>query len=297
MMKTLVGDRLAAFIELIDKSHADYSYSVMLVTVACYSAAALCRLLRLYEYRARHRQAVRRRGSAQFQRAFLRHQHSGILAPLAYEPDPLAHRLSVHATVDVAARLWPSRTDRCDLAQHDHHRPVARFHAQLSRFRRPSGRLSQHDCPDPRRAHATEARRGKTNQAQSESWAWRPCDRFLGAALTFALMSFSMIFFHSPTWDQAISVLAQILGFAPSGSDRLVGYAGLSYRSRMDLHGHRALCRRGRPGARRLSRPIGEVAPPWLQYGVCLFLLYVLSTAGSGTFHIRPILTPDSSAS
>ena len=37
MMKTLVGDRLGAFIELIDQSHANYSYGVMLTTVACYT--------------------------------------------------------------------------------------------------------------------------------------------------------------------------------------------------------------------------------------------------------------------
>ena len=41
MMKTLVGDRLAAFIDVVDQSHSDYSYSVMLTTVACY-------LLQLY---------------------------------------------------------------------------------------------------------------------------------------------------------------------------------------------------------------------------------------------------------
>jgi alginate O-acetyltransferase complex protein AlgI len=41
MMKLLVGDRLAAFIELVDASHTDYSYSVMVTTVACY-------LLQLY---------------------------------------------------------------------------------------------------------------------------------------------------------------------------------------------------------------------------------------------------------
>jgi alginate O-acetyltransferase complex protein AlgI len=37
MLKTLVGDRLAAFIDVVDKSHADYRYSVMLATVACYT--------------------------------------------------------------------------------------------------------------------------------------------------------------------------------------------------------------------------------------------------------------------
>ena len=41
MMKLLVGDRLAAFIDVVDTSHSDYSYSVMLATVACY-------LLQLY---------------------------------------------------------------------------------------------------------------------------------------------------------------------------------------------------------------------------------------------------------
>jgi alginate O-acetyltransferase complex protein AlgI len=37
MMKTLVGDRLAAFIDVVDNSHADLAYSVMLTTVACYT--------------------------------------------------------------------------------------------------------------------------------------------------------------------------------------------------------------------------------------------------------------------
>jgi hypothetical protein len=40
----------------------------------------------------------------------------------------------------------------------------------------------------------------------------------------------------------------------------------------------------GAPGFRRLARPVDGVAPPWLQYGVCLFLLSILSTAGSGRF-------------
>ena len=36
MMKLLVGDRLADFIALIDQSHSDYSYSVLLITVGSY---------------------------------------------------------------------------------------------------------------------------------------------------------------------------------------------------------------------------------------------------------------------
>ena len=36
MMKLLVGDRLLAFIDAVDQSHADYRYSVVVTTVACY---------------------------------------------------------------------------------------------------------------------------------------------------------------------------------------------------------------------------------------------------------------------
>ena len=58
---------------------------------------------------------------------------------------------------------------------------------------------------------------GKTGQVQRETLAWGTVVLFLGAVLTFALMSFTMIFFHSATWDQAMSVLAQLIGLAPSG--------------------------------------------------------------------------------
>jgi hypothetical protein len=40
----------------------------------------------------------------------------------------------------------------------------------------------------------------------------------------------------------------------------------------------------GAPGAREAARSVGKVAPNWLQYGVCLFLLSVLATEGSGHF-------------
>ena len=105
MMKTLVGDRLAAFIELIDKSHTDYSYSVMLTTVACY-------MLQLYADFAGYTNIALGigklfgvEGPPNFNAPFAAVNIQEILAPLAHEPDQLGHRLSVHATVDVAARL------------------------------------------------------------------------------------------------------------------------------------------------------------------------------------------------
>ena len=58
---------------------------------------------------------------------------------------------------------------------------------------------------------------GKTDQFGKRP-GYGGAGTFLGAVVTFALMSFSMIFFHSPTWDQAMSVLSQVFGVAPSGS-------------------------------------------------------------------------------
>ena len=92
MMKLLVGDRLAAFIDLIDTSHTDYSYSIMLTTVACY-------LLQLYADFAGYTnialgigQLFGDRGAAELQCAFYGGQHSGILAPLAHEFDRCGSR-------------------------------------------------------------------------------------------------------------------------------------------------------------------------------------------------------------
>ena len=39
-----------------------------------------------------------------------------------------------------------------------------------------------------------------------------------------------------------------------------------------------------RPAPGALIRSVEGLAPQWLQYGVCLFLLTVLSTEGSGRF-------------
>ena len=131
---------------------------------------------------------------------------------------------------------------------------------------------------------------GKTNQVRQETWVWRRLVPFLGTVLTFALMSFSMIFFHSRTWDQAMSVLAQVSARGKR-VDRLVGHTGLSGGAGVDLHGDRSLCRVGDPASRALSQSVGAAVPHWLQYGVCLFLLTVLSTAGKWTFHLWSILT------
>jgi alginate O-acetyltransferase complex protein AlgI len=105
-----------------------------------------------------------------------------------------------------------------------------------------------------------------------------------GMILTFALMSLSTIFWHSPTWEQATSILAQVLGLAPSGP---VGWAdmppGLTVQTFVCV-GVALYVGAGAPGARGLVQSAARLAPNWLQYGVCLFLLFVLATNGSGRF-------------
>jgi hypothetical protein len=97
-------------------------------------------------------------------------------------------------------------------------------------------------------------------------------------------MSFSQIFFHSPTFGQATSILAQIAGVAPSG---LTDWSDLPLNLTVPAWicmGVALYLGAGAPGARGLFGSLNRTAPNWLQYGVCLFLLSVLSTEGSGQF-------------
>jgi alginate O-acetyltransferase complex protein AlgI len=107
---------------------------------------------------------------------------------------------------------------------------------------------------------------------------------FAGMALTFALMSFSQIFWHSPTWGQALSILKQVLALTPSGPLGL-SHLGLDVVVPVSICAAIALfVGAGAPGAKWFAAQAERVAPHWLQYGVCLFLLTVLSTEGGGRF-------------
>jgi D-alanyl-lipoteichoic acid acyltransferase DltB (MBOAT superfamily) len=106
----------------------------------------------------------------------------------------------------------------------------------------------------------------------------------LGAVTTFALMSFSMIFVHSTTWDQAIAILKQLLGFAPSGSLHWSDIGPDMVLSAYVCIGISLFVGAGSPGAKWLLARVDRVAPRWLQYGFCLFLLSVFFSDGSGQF-------------
>ena len=284
MMKTLVGDRLAAFIALIDQSHSDFSYSIMLTTVACY-------MLQLYADFAGYTNIALGVG-----KLFGVEGPPNFNAPFAaVNIQELWRRWHMSLTLWLTDYLFtPMSMSLRDYGQAGliggiclNMIIIGIWHGFTLNFLA-FGMLHALFLSVTVLVLGARARRkraaGRTKQAQGETWISRYGAPFLGAASTFALMSFSMIFFHSPTWGQAMSVLAQILGLAPSGS---MGWS--------DIPAHRTvpawICMgialyvgAGAPGARGLAQSINGVAPQWLQYGVCLFLLTVLSTEGTGRF-------------
>jgi alginate O-acetyltransferase complex protein AlgI len=284
MMKLLVGDRLADFIGHIDTSHSDYSYSVMLTTVACY-------LLQLFADFSGYTNIALGIGklfgvegppnfNAPFSAAniqeFWRRWHMSLTLWLTdYLFMPLSMTLRDYGQAGLIGAIFLNMII------------IGIWHAFTLNYL-VFGILQAVFLSVTVLILGARTRRkriaGKTNQVQQETWVRRRLVPFLGAVLTFALMSFSMIFFHSPTWDQAMSVLAQVSGLAPSGS---IGWSGIPAYLTVPAWTCMAIALyvgAGRPGSRALSRSVNAVAPHWLQYGVCLFLLTVLSTAGSGRF-------------
>jgi len=106
----------------------------------------------------------------------------------------------------------------------------------------------------------------------------------LGMLLTFALMSSTQIFFHSGTFAQAWGIVRQILGVLPSGT-RAIGEiapgASATFAA-CALIAAWAGC--GAPGASGLSARIAPLVPRWLQYGIGLFLLAILTPDSAGSF-------------
>jgi alginate O-acetyltransferase complex protein AlgI len=284
MMKLLVGDRLADFIALIDQSHSDYAYSVLLTTIACY-------LLQLYADFSGYTNIALGVGklfgiegppnfnapfSAVNIQEFWRRWHMSLTLWLTdYLFTPLSMTLRDYGQAGLIGAIFINMI------------VIGIWHAFTLNYL-VFGILQAIFLSVTVLTLGARTRRkraaGKTNQVERETWAQRYVVPFLGAALTFVLMSFSMIFFHSQTWGQAMSVLAQVCGVSPSGS---IGWSSIpAY-----LAAPAWICMAialyvgaGAPGVRGLSRSAEKIAPRWLQYGVCLSLLMLLSTAGSGRF-------------
>ena len=104
--------------------------------------------------------------------------------------------------------------------------------------------------------------------------------KFGGMALTFALVSFSTIFWHCPTWSEAMSLLGQTLGVTPSGP-RGISDLGPSVVMTVCICAAVALYHGlGAPGTSWAAAQLDKASPRWLQYGACVFLLATLSTVG-----------------
>jgi D-alanyl-lipoteichoic acid acyltransferase DltB (MBOAT superfamily) len=285
MMKTLIGDRLAAFIDIVDKSHADFSYWVMLTTVACYT-------LQLYADFAGYTNIALGVGklfgvegppnfnapfaAVNIQEMWRRWHMSLTLWLTDYLFTPLSMSLRDYGQAGLVGAiclnmiiigLWHGFTLN--------YLVFGILHAIF---------LSVTVLILGERVRRKRAA-GKSPAKQNPNWVVPTALlSFLGAALTFALMSFSQIFFHSSTFDEAASILAQVVGVDRSGP---IGWFDMPAYLSVPAWICMAVALyvgAGAPGFRGLAGSLTRAAPNWLQYGVCLFLLSVLSTEGGGRF-------------
>jgi alginate O-acetyltransferase complex protein AlgI len=279
MMKTLVGDRLGAFIELIDKAHTDYSYSIMLTTVACYTLQLYADFSGYTNIALGIGKLFGIEGPPNFNAPFAavniqemwRRWHMSLTSwvtdylftPLSMSMRELGQAgliLCIMLNM-VIIGLWHGLTPNF-LVFGLMHGVFVSVTALIVMERR-------------RRGRAAGAKAGP-------STVWPMA--LAGMVLTFALMSFSQIFWHSPTWGQAISVLKQVSGVTPSGP---TGWWDMPLNVTVSAWICMAIALyvgAGAPGAQNLVQSVGKAAPRWLPYGVCLFLLLVLATEGSGQF-------------
>jgi alginate O-acetyltransferase complex protein AlgI len=281
MMNMLVGDRILAFISVVGPSHGDYRYSILVTTVACY-------ILQLYANFSGYTNIALGvgklfgvEGPPNFNAPFAavniqnywRRWHMSLTFWLTdYLFTPLsaalrnygeAGRIGAICLNMIIIGIWHGFTINFLAFGVLHAIFLSVTVLVLARRAPPPAKIKTLAPFDRMRAQVT---------------------RFFGAVLTFTLVSIAMIFFSSPTWGDAVSIFKQLVVAAPSGS---TGWAEMP----ASLVASTGICMAialfvgaGAPGARELRQAIGQIAPPWLRYGLCLSLLSLLSTGGSGGF-------------
>jgi alginate O-acetyltransferase complex protein AlgI len=274
MMKLLVGDRLAAFIELVDTSHADYSYSIMLTTVGCY-------LLQIYADFAGYTNIALGVGklfgidgppnfhapfAAVNVQEFWRRWHMSLTSWVTdYLFTPLSMSLRGLGQIGLVLCIILNMLI------------IGLWHGFTLNFL--VFGVLQGMLVSVTALIVMSRRRAGGKPTSGPAWL-----AVAGMILTFMLLSLSTIFWHSATVGEAVSILNQVLAISPSGS---IGWADMPASLTVPAWICIAIALFvgvGAPGAKRLVARLGTIAPEWLQYGVCLFLLSVLSTAGSGRF-------------
>jgi alginate O-acetyltransferase complex protein AlgI len=284
MMKTLVGDRLGAFIALIDQSHTNYSYGVMLTTVACYTLQLYADFSGYTNIALGIGKLFGVEGPPNFNAPFLavniqdmwRRWHMSLTLWLTdYLFTPLSMSLRDYGQAGLIGAIclnmiiigvWHGFTLN--------YLVFGVLHAVF---------LTVTVLILGERSRRKRAA-GKAKAPQSVGWPPGALLSVLGAVSTFALMSFSQIFFHSETFGEATSILAQVVGATPSGSTGWSQMPATLTVPAWICMGVALYLGAGAPGAGALGQGTGKIVPDWLQYGVCLFLLSVLSTEGSGRF-------------
>ena len=285
MMKTLVGDRLGAFIETIDQSHTNYSYGVMLTTVACYTLQLYADFAGYTNIALGISKLFGVEGPPNFNAPFAavniqemwRRWHMSLTLWLTdYLFTPLSMSLRDYGQAGLIGAIclnmiiigvWHGFTLNYLVFGVLHAvflSVTVLILGEFARLKRAAGKAKAPQSP-----------------------GWRPPGGLLsvlGAALTFALMSFSQIFFHSDTFGEAASILAQVAGVEPGGPTGWFDMPAYLTVPAWICMGVALYVGAGAPGAGGMVRAVNRVAPQWLQYGVCLFLLTVLSTEGSGRF-------------
>jgi alginate O-acetyltransferase complex protein AlgI len=281
MMKLLVGDRLLAFIGVIGQSYPDYRYSVVVTTVACFTLQLYADFSGYTNIALGIGKLFGVEGPPNFNAPFAavniqdfwRRWHMSLTLWLTdYLFTPLSMALRDYGEAGligaiclnmVIIGLWHGFTVNF-LA-------FGMLHAVF---------LTATVLILARRKRAA----AKTKTLAQSNQPGTGVVRFLGAVLTFALVSLSMILVYSPTWAEAVSLFKQVVGATPNGS---VGWSDMPANLTVPAWICMAIALfvgAGFPGVRGLIGSVGRIAPTWLQYGVCLSLLSLLSTAGSGRF-------------
>jgi len=285
MMKLLVGDRLHAFVSAVDAAPGDYGYGVLLATVACYT-------LQLYADFAGYTNIALGigmlfgvQGPPNFNAPFAavdiqemwRRWHMSLTTwvtdylfmPLSMALRGLGQTGQMICIVlsMVTIGLWHGLTVNFLVFGLLH----AAFVSMTVVVKRGFS------------ARAKDEKRAKTAGAVAYGLS-RSAAALAGMILTFSLMSFSQIFWHSATWDKAVTIAEQVLGLTPSGSLG-VDNLGVGFVTTIWLSAAVAIyVGSGAPGMKRVATGLDQLAPRWAQQGVWLFLLTTLSTEGGSQF-------------
>lgn len=281
MLKLLIGDRLADFIDKVDAAHKDFTHATMLGTVACYT-------LQLYADFAGYTNIALGVGKIfgvdgppNFKAPFgavniqemWRCWHMSLTSWLTdYLFTPLSMSLRSFRRAGLIASIMLNMV----IIGVWHGFTLNYFvFGVLHGLFLSATVLVLVALPERQKGGAATERAGRVRRHAAAA---------AGRVLTFVLMSFTQIFFHSKNWDQAISILKQVLGLTPSGALTATSLGSGVALSTVLCAAIALYDGSGAPGARQVAAKLDRVAPRALQYGACLFLIAILTNESGAGF-------------